>query len=36
VLVTFGPGGEDLRDLGPDAFLDDYADLPDLAERLLR
>jgi phosphoglycolate phosphatase len=36
VLVTFGPGGEDLRDLGPDAFLDNYADLPDLAERLLR
>ena len=34
VLVTFGPSGEDMAALKPDALLDDYADLPDLIDRL--
>lgn len=35
VLVTFGPNGADMPALVPDALLDDYADLPDIAGRLL-
>ncbi|NND42210.1 MAG: HAD-IA family hydrolase, partial [Silicimonas sp.] len=34
VLVTFGPEGPDIARLKPDALLDGYADLPDLAGRL--
>ena len=35
VLVGFGPEGRGVSRLGPDAMLDHFADLPDLAERLL-
>ena len=35
VLVGFGPAGGEVARLGPDALLDHYADLPELAERLL-
>ena len=35
VLVTFGPSGEDMAALGPDALLANYSDLPSLAARLL-
>lgn len=35
VLVTFGPAGQQVRDLGPDALLDRYEDLPALVQRLL-
>lgn len=35
ILVTFGPSGEDMAALAPEALLDDYAALPDLAERLV-
>lgn len=35
VLVTFGPSGEDMAALNPEALLDRYADLPDLVDRLL-
>ena len=35
VLVTFGPGGSGVELLQPDALLSDYADLPDLAARLI-
>ena len=35
VLVTFGPNGADMPALAPDALLHDYADLPDMAARLL-
>lgn len=35
VLVTFGPNGPDMPSLGPDALLDDFADLPAIAARLL-
>ena len=35
VLVTFGPSGEDMAALNPEALLDRYADLPDLIDRLL-
>lgn len=35
VLVTFGPSGDDMAALAPEALLDDYADLPDLIDRLL-
>ncbi|SLN58160.1 HAD-IA family hydrolase [Pseudooctadecabacter jejudonensis] len=34
VLVTFGPAGGDMAALKPDALLDNYADLPDLVDRL--
>ncbi|NND23041.1 MAG: HAD-IA family hydrolase [Silicimonas sp.] len=34
VLVTFGPEGPDIARLKPDALLEGYADLPDLAGRL--
>lgn len=35
VLVTFGPAGDDMAALEPDALLHAYADLPDLVDRLL-
>jgi phosphoglycolate phosphatase len=35
VLVTFGPAGGDMAALAPEALLDDYADLPGIAARLL-
>jgi len=35
VLVTFGPSGEDMAALEPEALLHDYADLPALARQLL-
>ncbi|MFG6582511.1 HAD-IIIA family hydrolase [Sulfitobacter sp. 1A12779] len=35
VLVTFGPSGEDMAALEPEALLDDFADLPEVIERLL-
>ncbi|MEM9576053.1 MAG: HAD-IA family hydrolase [Pseudomonadota bacterium] len=35
VLVTFGPSGEDMAALSPEALLSRYADLPDLVDRLL-
>ncbi|MFX0545645.1 HAD-IA family hydrolase [Roseovarius sp. S1116L3] len=35
VLVTFGPNGADMPALAPDALLDDFADLPGIAARLL-
>lgn len=34
-LVTFGPEGQGISRLGPEALLDRYADLPSLADRLL-
>ncbi len=36
VLVTFGPAGDDMAALEPEALLHDYADLPALARRFLR
>ena len=36
VLVTFGPAGGDMAALQPDALLPHFADLPDLADQLLR
>ena len=35
VLVTFGPAGGDMAALEPEALLHDYADLPEMAARLL-
>lgn len=35
ILVTFGPSGEDMAALNPDALLEDYAHLPELVARLL-
>ncbi|MEL7100193.1 MAG: HAD-IA family hydrolase [Pseudomonadota bacterium] len=35
VLVTFGPSGEDMAALAPEALLHDYADLPKIARGLL-
>ena len=35
VLVTFGPSGEDMAALDPEALLDDYAALPSVAAALL-
>ena len=35
VLVTFGPAGDDMAALEPEALLHDYADLPDLVPRLV-
>jgi len=35
VLVSFGPEGGAVAQMAPDALLADYADLPDLAQRLL-
>lgn len=34
-LVTFGPTGRAVQDLSPEALLDHYDDLPDLAQRML-
>lgn len=36
VLVTFGPAGEDMAALEPEALLDDFADLPRVTAELLR
>ncbi|WP_323777142.1 HAD-IA family hydrolase [Leisingera sp.] len=35
VLVTFGPAGGDMQALRPEALLDCYEDLPEIAERLI-
>ncbi|HBB84882.1 MAG TPA: haloacid dehalogenase [Sulfitobacter sp.] len=35
VLVTFGPSGEDMAALEPEALLNDFADLPEVIERLI-
>ncbi|MEP3440562.1 MAG: HAD-IA family hydrolase [Sulfitobacter sp.] len=35
VLVTFGPSGDDMSALAPEALLQRYSDLPDVVERLL-
>jgi phosphoglycolate phosphatase len=35
-LVTFGPEGRDIARLDPDALLNHFDDLPELAERLVR
>ncbi len=35
ILVTFGPSGEDMAALTPEALLDDYADLSDVVARVL-
>jgi phosphoglycolate phosphatase len=35
VLVTFGPSGDDMAALKPEALLDDFADLPDVVRRLI-
>ncbi len=35
VLVTFGPSGEDMAALSPEALLSQYSDLPDLVDQLL-
>ena len=35
-LVTFGPEGRDIARLDPEALLNHFDDLPDLAERLVR
>lgn len=35
-LVTFGPEGRSIARLDPEALLDHFDDLPDLAERLVR
>lgn len=35
VLVTFGPSGEDMAALEPEALLQDYADLPALVQALI-
>ena len=35
ILVSFGPSGEDMAALEPEALLHDYADLPDLAACVL-
>lgn len=35
VLVTFGPAGGDMAALSPEALLQDYADLPQIVDRLL-
>ena len=35
VLVTFGPGGQTVADLQPEALLDRYDGLPALIDRLL-
>lgn len=34
ILVTFGPSGEDMAALAPEALLDDYADLPALIDQM--
>ena len=34
-LVSFGPSGDDMAALGPEALLDHYDDLPDIVTRLI-
>jgi len=34
ILVTFGPGANDMVSLGPDALLESFSDLPDLVQNL--
>lgn len=36
VLVTFGPDGQAVSELAPDALLNHYDDLPDLVDQLFR
>lgn len=36
ILVTFGPSGEDMAALAPEALLRSYEDLPGVVDRLLR
>lgn len=35
ILVTFGPSGDDMAALAPEALLHSYGDLPDLVEQML-
>ena len=35
VLVTFGPSGEAVKDMEPEALLDAYEDLPDLMDQMI-
>ena len=35
ILVTFGPSGEDMAALNPEALIDNFAELPAVVERLL-
>jgi len=35
VLVSFGPSGDDMAALGPEALLDHYDDLPEIVTRLI-
>ena len=35
VLVTFGPSGDDMAALEPEALLHDYADLPAVVQELI-
>ncbi|WP_370232419.1 HAD-IA family hydrolase [Cognatishimia sp.] len=35
VLVTFGPSGDDMAALTPEALMSDYSELPDIVERLI-
>ena len=35
VLVTFGPSGDDMAALKPEALLHRFEDLPEVAERLI-
>lgn len=35
ILVTFGPSGEDMAALTPEALMSDYAELPEIVERLI-
>ena len=35
VLVSFGPSGDDMAALGPEALLDHYDELPDIVTRLI-
>jgi phosphoglycolate phosphatase len=35
ILVSFGPSGDDMAALAPEALLDHYDDLPDIVTRLI-
>ncbi|MEN8840630.1 MAG: HAD-IA family hydrolase [Octadecabacter sp.] len=35
ILVTFGPSGEDMAALNPEALIDNFTELPSVVERLL-
>jgi len=35
ILVTFGPLGDAVREMLPQALLDDYAELPDVVSALI-